>query len=175
VPHYRPRRLRLLPAAENAGVGNWAAVPWISVFDPAITTGARKPLSAIFDRVSAGVRSIAPVFTYDAKIENGAPPPVPSQEYALSLLSTVRRFGNLTRADVAGFHHQHRNRAYQANRSRACWYRPSFERWIWMTLRIARPQNERACFVAREWRSITKATLHSSLAKHAYWPALCSE
>ena len=26
----------------SAGAGNWAAVPWISVFDPAITTSATR-------------------------------------------------------------------------------------------------------------------------------------
>ena len=37
-----------LPVEGSAGAGNWAAVPWISIFDPAITTSATHGYYAVY-------------------------------------------------------------------------------------------------------------------------------
>jgi len=36
----------------SAGAGNWAAVPWISVFDPAITTSATHGYYVVYNRAA---------------------------------------------------------------------------------------------------------------------------
>src|SRR5215470_2220782 len=43
----------------SAGAGNWAAVPWISVFDPAITTSATRGYECLNPIRARGVKKQA--------------------------------------------------------------------------------------------------------------------